>query len=1092
MPNLISDGLRARQLFVDRDELIAEFLDRIHDEAPPDDLLFLHGEGGIGKSLLLNHLEDHYCRRLEPSRWGAFVNHSPRQKVEQFGRHEAGQYEQLPHVRVDFGSIAFGENPQNPFFGLAAIRRGLKLPTPLFHAASVLALSKDNRLTKDWIGRLFPGAGAELSAALLDQLNVGGETLLALQTFAGLASNAEPSTIMLGAIAKGLWSVGAQIAGPSLATWLATRKAKSSALEDIPLMKMEELLAELPQLLADDLRTSLEVGGPKRLVLLFDGYDNFRSSGMSDEWLRKLMVGLDLAARSGVVAAVTGQTPPDWGARIPVSLRPVPYLPGSDTNRFLEMAGIEDARLRAAIAEYAAVEDKSVQPLFLALLVDANNFTSGGLDPTTFHANATVEEKQKDILDRLLSAAGGDLRLAAEAMSACRSFDRDVFFGIGKILQYGPTEHMFQTLTKLSFVRPDAERIGWFRCHALMQRFLGLNKAALAVHEAALRWFRMDPASVAEAVYHEYFVDAKGALRRWEEAFQAAVRESKHDVTVALLQVRAALGTGDPRFMEFFADQIGDYLTRASRFDEAEAEFQRSKDNWTQVNPGANLAAIFNKRGNLLQRWAGLSVRRGDREGAEKKFEEADAAYREALSVDPGLMEAKVNRAGSLSRWADLRSRRGGMAAAEEKYREAERVFSELFSNTYESAEAYSNYGAMQSGWGDLQTRVGEYDAAEVRYGAAVPLFDQALQIRQKDHDALLNKGIALAKWAEVRSRRHDFDGAIGKFTEADATFSLLIEFAPEHFEAYNNRGSALRGWGEALSLRQHLEEPQRKFAQAVAAFDDALRLAPTFIEALSNKAGVLTRWAELLVLQGRHPAAEERYAAAVQACETALVIAPRYLSGRNNMGLSLAGWAACLAASGNKEGAEAKYIAAANVYDEALADAPGLIEAHASKGASLARLAELLGQRGEFDGAESAFEAASLSCRRAVELAPSYLAAYNNKGNALRGWAGTKAKRGDRAGAKSKLLESTQTFLEGNSVRKNPDSLHGLAVNALLAAVAAERAEACQLVAQATSLIGDWRETFPWDETRIVQLEGQVRDLSTRLGCTDGQAWGG
>jgi hypothetical protein len=58
----ITEGKRARELFVGREDLILEFLRRVHSESA--NVMFVYGEGGIGKSLLLHHLEDHYCRVL--------------------------------------------------------------------------------------------------------------------------------------------------------------------------------------------------------------------------------------------------------------------------------------------------------------------------------------------------------------------------------------------------------------------------------------------------------------------------------------------------------------------------------------------------------------------------------------------------------------------------------------------------------------------------------------------------------------------------------------------------------------------------------------------------------------------------------------------------------------------------------------------------------------------------------------------------------------------------------------------------------------------------------------------------------------------
>jgi Cdc6-like AAA superfamily ATPase len=46
---------RALQHFTDRYPLIRRFAHYLHDSAPPSTILFLYGDGGNGKSLLLRY-----------------------------------------------------------------------------------------------------------------------------------------------------------------------------------------------------------------------------------------------------------------------------------------------------------------------------------------------------------------------------------------------------------------------------------------------------------------------------------------------------------------------------------------------------------------------------------------------------------------------------------------------------------------------------------------------------------------------------------------------------------------------------------------------------------------------------------------------------------------------------------------------------------------------------------------------------------------------------------------------------------------------------------------------------------------------------
>ena len=61
---------RSLELFFDRYDVIARFVSLINDDPPPRQVLYLHGLGGNGKSLLLRFLAARCCVRLTPPEWG--------------------------------------------------------------------------------------------------------------------------------------------------------------------------------------------------------------------------------------------------------------------------------------------------------------------------------------------------------------------------------------------------------------------------------------------------------------------------------------------------------------------------------------------------------------------------------------------------------------------------------------------------------------------------------------------------------------------------------------------------------------------------------------------------------------------------------------------------------------------------------------------------------------------------------------------------------------------------------------------------------------------------------------------------------------
>jgi hypothetical protein len=68
-PQTVTEGDRALQLFTDRYELTLLFAEYLNEEPPRKTILFFHGDGGNGKSLLLKFLRQKCCKRFLPETW---------------------------------------------------------------------------------------------------------------------------------------------------------------------------------------------------------------------------------------------------------------------------------------------------------------------------------------------------------------------------------------------------------------------------------------------------------------------------------------------------------------------------------------------------------------------------------------------------------------------------------------------------------------------------------------------------------------------------------------------------------------------------------------------------------------------------------------------------------------------------------------------------------------------------------------------------------------------------------------------------------------------------------------------------------------
>ncbi len=124
---------RSLELFCDRYEVIAHFVSLINDDPPPRRVLYLHGLGGNGKSLLLRFLAARCCVRLSAGEW---------QRVRRLPEAElptalsgVAKAARVPVARIDFGGAAGrGDAAAGVFFGVVHAQAAAE-PVPGRYAA---------------------------------------------------------------------------------------------------------------------------------------------------------------------------------------------------------------------------------------------------------------------------------------------------------------------------------------------------------------------------------------------------------------------------------------------------------------------------------------------------------------------------------------------------------------------------------------------------------------------------------------------------------------------------------------------------------------------------------------------------------------------------------------------------------------------------------------------------------------------------------------------------------------------------------------------------------------------------------------------
>jgi len=286
-------------LFTDRNYFARLLAERLHDP-PVEKVLFLHGAGGNGKSLLLRYLRKTLCKQLQPHHWQDVKDRSNAELARTLADWPLTECRTVPSVLLDFGLRLPGEvQPRDRFYGLLLLRKELgelaigdfRFRFPRYDFACIWYLHRKGK-SLDEIRALFPlGEGAGLVAAAADAA----------------------SGVPVGGVLKAFLDFGIRGWSEQLTVQFAQRGVDRKTQERVRSLDLDsELLKELPGLLAEDLNAAIaRPNAPKRLVLFFDTHEAFWGAQRNlpreayyfqDEWLRRLLRKLDLKA--GIVAVL--------------------------------------------------------------------------------------------------------------------------------------------------------------------------------------------------------------------------------------------------------------------------------------------------------------------------------------------------------------------------------------------------------------------------------------------------------------------------------------------------------------------------------------------------------------------------------------------------------------------------------------------------------------------------------------------------------------------------------------------------------------------------------------------------------------------
>jgi ADP-ribosylglycohydrolase/tetratricopeptide (TPR) repeat protein len=780
---------RSLELFYDRYEVIARFVALINEDPPPRRLLYLHGLGGNGKSLLLRYLAARCCVRLPSGEWER-VRRLPAAELAG-ALSGVAKVAQVPVARIDFGARPVGENrPQECFSALFMLKQQLArhhITTPRFDFAAVTYMHKMGFDLGRRLPELFPGSELGLALGLAD-------ALMPIQLM-------RVGQDMFDTLDKRLDDVFTR-------RRVQRRLPRADAEEILSLAPEPDLIEQMPRLFATDLRGAL--GGGKgrheRVVLLFDTHEAFFGEAiadpralvhadflMRDEWLRSLLGHLPLEA--GVVAVVAGRIRPPWGsapvAAIPdafVDARPVGLLAAEDALAYLAKAGVNDQQLQRALAEYATVGPGEVHPYFLGLCADvalAAQRRSSQLDPASFGQSDELAAKQLDLARRLLAWVPAEVEYAILALSACRSFTYRTFGYLGDQLEFPHQRSDFDRLVAFSFISPTTsgpdDRDGvasTYSMHQLLRRALGSARpdsirSANQTLEARYRQLAAggDFTARLEQIYHSGQLDSAAAVAEWVSVMDQCLAAGRYDRCRALITLLADLPARE-------ADR--------RRFTYRIARADLGLGRWSEAEALLDSLPRGSAHGTLLR--AELAFCRGE-------LAQAEEFAATALSQAPGPLQA-----GFLFRLAEI----------------------ELYRGRFADARQHAQSGLDMAGavrdqiqvcrWINLLAEI-EYFSGDVNIAAT--LVGQALtdlqDLPEPEQDRALLAGL-LQNDALVSEATNDWQTALDRQQQA-----LAIRR-----EAEDARGAAqsLHGTGKAYCGLGQLDEAEQVLDEAAQAAD--------------------------------------------------------------------------------------------------------------------------------------------------------------------------------------------------------------------------------------------------------------------------------
>ena len=1003
----VTEGTQAFDAFTDRLDAIHVFAGYLNDDPPRDTILFFHGEGGNGKSLLLNFLRRTCCKRFLPDNW-AFVKAAT---GDDFKTHvaETEGVRPIPIAWLDFGEQPHGAtSPRQDLSALLHLRRQLAehhLAFPSFEFACLWYMSQNNYPT-DEIKRYFRPKEAAYVMAVVTAIATGS---VIQGTLGAMAS------VVFGALTQPIVDLYGRL--------IARMTLDKTQIEYILSLDPErQLRDELPALFARDLNAAIaETGAPERVVLFFDTIEEFwgqvhRLSRHDlferDRWLRRLLGELHLSA--GIVAVIAGQTLPVWAdapsVRIPDEFLDPHRVDGfsdADAAHYLGAVGITDAALQRSLIASAAIAPDHIHPLYLGLCVDVVALAAHRgqhLSPNDVTLDLRQSDRGTALIERLLRYADQDMRHAIIALCACRSFDEDLFYVLGSRLHFDVTRASFEALVHLSFVWSTASHGGGrYRIHDLLRRLVEDHypEQTRHAHEVLAQHYHDaaeagDILALSESIYHRNRLDWAQGVQEWIAALEHGAKGHRVDLCRALLDVRTALTIETDFWRGRVLHTEADFLRTLYRDEDAAELLVEAEAAFDRALSGAPTddRVIEGKSGVLLSR-AAICTELG-------QYKEALDACHVALDIldttlrmhddEPTLHN---NRAGSLQQIAEVQAAKGQHESAIATLNDAIAAYDRAMIPDRRLVHILTNKGMAQRRRATAAMQLARYDDAIADFEAAADTFAEAMERDSGYLDAYNGFGCTLTEAGAMYIRVGEFTEAARVLQQATTMFTEVLGVASDSVITLANSAIALQNLGDALGLNaQYDDDASRRvdalkrardlYDQALARLEVVLSHASTNAHTLAEAAGVAMVRGDVLALLGEPDQAVASFDKALRLIEAARGRAPDNTTIRLREANVLLRRAIFEAKRKDYEAALAAGTKSLVCVDTVRAGERDNPDVYLARGLTLQTMGEAAAWAGHYRAAAANYNSADRAFKRLITLAPSNVRARVKKSQVL------------------------------------------------------------------------------------------------------------